>query len=283
MNLFKRICLSLSVIAVCAIASNGSKAATWISAEGFYSLYNMAARGDVQGLINSDLPIDGVNRDGDTGLCYSVRRRNATAFNAYLDAGADPNAECTKRVLGYAEFVKRTRTTIVAVPLISGTALAIGAGAAAIGATAIALAAGGGGGGGHKCKGFKGDDGKCYDKLKCVHGSQYRDTCVCEEGWEGELCDTPVTCPYDTTSCGTGYPETGNTCTSGDIIYKECAEDECEGYQDDECDVAHGWVEDSTCRSGEATKYKCKPATCGAGYQDSACDTTQGWHQVDTC
>ncbi len=279
MNLFKRICLSLSVIAVCAIASNGSKASTWISAEGFYSLYNMAARGDVQGLINSDLPIDGVNRDGDTGLCYSVRRRNATAFNAYLDAGADPNAECTKRVLGYAEFVKRTRTTIVAVPLISGTALAIGAGAAAIGATAIALAAGGGGGG-HKCKGFKGDDGKCYDKLDCVHGTQYRDTCQCEEGWTGELCDTPATCPYDTTGCGTGYHETGNTCKSGDIIYKECAEDECEGYQDDPCDASQGWHQVDTCPSGEAIKYKCEPDACtgydqtdpcGEGYEQDSC------------
>ena len=51
--------------------------------------------------------------------------------------------------------------------------------------------------------------------------------CVCNNGWTGDNCDTPTTCPYTTTSCTGGYHATGNTCQSGDTLYRECEPNDC--------------------------------------------------------
>ncbi len=70
-------------------------------------------------------------------------------------------------------------------------------------------------------------NGQVYQKLNCVHGSQVADSCSCENGWTEYLCDTPVDCKYKTTSCTGMYQETGNTCQSGDVVYKECEPIQC--------------------------------------------------------
>ena len=70
-------------------------------------------------------------------------------------------------------------------------------------------------------------NGQVYQKLNCVHGSQVTDSCSCENGWTEYLCDTPADCSYNTTSCTGMYQETGNTCQSGDVVYKECEPIQC--------------------------------------------------------
>lgn len=70
-------------------------------------------------------------------------------------------------------------------------------------------------------------NGQVYPKLNCIHGNQVANSCSCENGWIGNLCDTTATCTYQTTSCTGMYQETGNTCQSGDTLYKECEPIQC--------------------------------------------------------
>ena len=92
------------------------------------------------------------------------------------------------------------------------------------------------------------------------------------------MCDAPAMCPYDTTTCTTGYHETGATCQSGDVLYKECEADVCEGYNytnASECPA--GYTTGSSCLSGSTMKYMCdeliqcpyNTQSCGAGYTET--------------
>lgn len=122
-------------------------------------------------------------------------------------------------------------------------------------------------------------DGIAYQKLACANGSQNKDKCICNSGWGGKLCDARNTCEYNTTECKDGYVETGKTCTSGDLIYKECKEREVPaGYTTESC--REGYKQVDTFLSGTQTYYKCEADSC-VGYDYIVCPT--GYAQSDSC
>lgn len=206
--------LILIVCGICFVSHNVS-ATTWISAEGFYSMYRLAASGNVEALKKSDLPIDGVNRDEDTGLCYSARRRNAVAWNAYLDAGANPNPECAGRVPGYREFAAASRV-VTTTTIISTAPILYGVGAAALIGGGIALAAGGGGGGGGSHK--KNCDAYPYEI--CPTGYHKTDECTAD-GKTKYKCEINDCSAYPYTTCPDNT-HVVDTCMSGSTPKYKC-------------------------------------------------------------
>ena len=131
-------------------------------------------------------------------------------------------------------------------------------------------------------------DGVAYQKLACANGSQNKDKCICNSGWGGKLCDAQNTCDYNTTECTEGYVETGKTCTSGDLIYKECKEREVPaGYTTESC--RDGYTEKDSILSGTKKYYLCEETDCSAyslscreGY-DSQASCLSGTTQYYTC
>ena len=131
-------------------------------------------------------------------------------------------------------------------------------------------------------------DGVAYQKLACANGSQNKDKCICNSGWGGKLCDARNTCEYNTTECKDGYLETGKTCTSGDLIYKECKEREVPaGYTTESC--RDGYTEKDSILSGTKKYYLCEETDCSAyslscreGY-DSQASCLSGTTQYYTC
>lgn len=250
--MFKSKCVYISLVLYGIFcAPFNASATTWISAEGFYSMYRLAATGNVAALKASDLPIDGVNRDEDTGLCYAARRRNAIAWNAYLDAGANPNPECAGRVPGYREFAERSR--VITTTTISSTPILYGLGAAALIGGGIALAAGGGGGGG----GSGGDEKDCsaYPYDSCPTGYHEIDHCT-SGGVTKYKCEINDCSDYPYTGCGTGYHEVDH-CQEGDVTKYKCEPDACTDYPYTTCPENTHIT--GTCMSGDTPKYKCEP------------------------
>ncbi len=101
----------------------------------------------------------------------------------------------------------------------------------------------------------------------------------CKEGWTGPVCETPVSCPYSTTSCGEGYYETGNTCKSAAITYKECAPVDCaaQGYK---TSCEEGYEATQACLSGIVPYYSCNliVLNCNHGSQvGTECVCDEGW------
>lgn len=134
-------------------------------------MYNYASSGNVRALraaVQRGMNIDVTDRNGDTALCYAIKKNNRTAYNALRAAGANPRHGCTVDMprqqyesfmnsYGVAgvnetpraaynqfndgEFIISKKTWII-----GGLLLVAGAGAA--------LAFSGGGGGGGKSKGY---------------------------------------------------------------------------------------------------------------------------------
>ena len=126
-------------------------------------------------------------------------------------------------------------------------------------------------------------------EINTCEGYDYTAGDTCPNGWTmyssclsgttmKYMCDAPAMCPYDTTTCTTGYHETGATCQSGDVLYKECEADVCEGYNytnASECPA--GYTTGSSCLSGSTMKYMCdeliqcpyNTQSCGAGYTET--------------
>ncbi len=122
-------------------------------------------------------------------------------------------------------------------------------------------------------------NGNTYEKMNCVHGEQVGNACSCENGWSGNLCDTPTSCPYTTTSCTNGYHESGNTCMSGTNVYKECELNSCP-YTTTECSDAYTYT-GNTCQSGERVYKECKPIACGsnATWNETGCQCNHGYEK----
>lgn len=127
------------------------------------------------------------------------------------------------------------------------------------------------------------DDYHCYKTLNCVHGSQNKNECVCEDGWKGTLCDTPDTCAAGYTSaggCPEGYASSYKPCPRGGVDYYKC--DKCaDNYHKDAGDNA--CYKDKECVNGEQLKDSCvcydgwegdlceQEIDCGADYSDLSC------------
>ncbi len=127
------------------------------------------------------------------------------------------------------------------------------------------------------------------EAYNCSSDYMYTNSSQCPSGWElgsscksGDnprkyKCDQPKTCPYTTTSCTGGYQETGNTCRSGNTLYKECEQIQCganatwsesgcvcnEGYQN--------WTQGSGC--------SLTPIDCGSNayQQGTQCQCNEGY------
>ena len=129
------------------------------------------------------------------------------------------------------------------------------------------------------------------EAYNCSSDYMYTNSSQCPSGWElgsscksGDnprkyKCDQPKTCPYTTTSCTGGYQETGNTCRSGNTIYKECEQIQCGAnttWTESGCicnDGYQNWTEGVGC---ELTPIDCgvnatqqgTQCQCDSGYQN---------------
>ncbi len=66
------------------------------------------------------------------------------------------------------------------------------------------------------------------DASQCPSGYNAGDSCLSGTTMK-YACNEEIQCPYNTTECSGGYVETGNTCKSGEILYKECEQIQCDG------------------------------------------------------
>ena len=213
--------------------------------------------------------VDMQDGSGNTALCLAVANKDEKAYNVLIQYGANPQPYCLQSAIvasGSSGTFLGMGTTGW---LTTGAIVAAGAG--------VAAAAGGGGGGGGSSDSSSSNNPS--PSITCVNGSISSGQCQCDEGWIGDTCDTVQTCSYNTTSCSSGYEETGNTCKSGSITYKECkAKTVPSGYTITPC--GDGYMQIGTFLSGTQTYYKCQANTC-AGYQSSCGD---GYHATtDTC
>ncbi len=235
--------------------------------------------------------IDAVDADGNTALCSAIKDNNIDAYNLLKKAGANTEHKCVKKIPAkqYQAFTQKLATTskpwsFLGMGKWAWTAIGVGvAGGAA--------AAGMGGGG------ASGGDGSGDNPLShytphfnewLQQGFQYE---PCQDGyyatdsawdWAGVPGDSekvwmykcaPNYCSYTTTECTAGYVETGNTCKSGETLYKECIPNSCDGYDYMSfSSCPEGWTTGSSCLSGTTMKYKCdSPQPClGYEYTDSS-------------
>lgn len=179
--------------------------------------------------------IDIKNANGKSAYCLAKQNKDERALKLLGNYGADKNQDCkNKKIL---------------------TSKTMGYGALAVLATGGAVAIGSGGGG------SSGSDKNKQPVLNCIHGTQQENVCACNAGWEGATCETPKTCSYNTIACSEGYEETGNTCQSGDVIYKECKTKTVpEGYTKDRC--YDGYTQTDTFLSGDEIYYYCQANDC---------------------
>lgn len=127
-------------------------------------MYSLASQGQVRalrGAVQRGLNIDVMDRNGNTGLCHSIWKRNYTAYNAFQASGANPRHPCIQKIPTdrYDSFMSSWRVSDVKATsreaynyfnegefIFSDRALWLG-GLLLLGGAA-ALAFGGGGGGG---------------------------------------------------------------------------------------------------------------------------------------
>ena len=260
---------------------SSASAAESITAEKVY-MYAKTKNTTALKLLNEK--IDVVDSNGNTALCLSMLKQDKNAYDMLKEAGANPYADCVNKI-GMASGDEAATST----PASNGTFLGMGTvgwsitgAVVAGGAVAAAAGGGGGGGGGGSSSGSStSDNSESNEKptITCVNGSVSSNKCVCKDGWTDSTCATAKTCAYNTTSCNGGYEETGNTCKSGNTIYKECkAKTVPSGYTANKC--GNGYTQTGTFLSGTDTYYKCEANSC-SGYVTS-CGT--GYHTTsDTC
>ena len=111
----------------------------------------------------------------------------------------------------------------------------------------------------------------------CVHGTMNGNSCVCEDGWEGQYCQTAKTCSGYSENCAQGYHQTTDTCQSGEITMYKCEINVCLGYTTN-CGTGYHSTSD-TCQSGATTMYKCEINDCSS-YQISC---GEGYNSQESC
>ena len=197
--------------------------------------------------------IDTQDGSGNTALCLAVMDDDYQTYNLLRQYGANPQPYCLQSAMaasGSSTFLGMGTTGW----LVTGAIVAGGVG--------IAAAAGGGGGGGGSSDSSSSNGSTT--PITCVNGSISNGQCQCNDGWTGDTCNTAQTCSYNTTSCTSGYEETGNTCKSGNITYKECkAKTVPDGYTKNPC--GNGYTQIGTFLSGADTYYKCEVNACPMG------------------
>ncbi len=117
-------------------------------------------------------------------------------------------------------------------------------------------------------------NGIIYPKLNCENGNQVANTCSCNVGWTGDLCDTPATCTGYQSSCDTGYI-VSSTCQSGDNTLVQCV------FDDENYIIQGGIVYPKlACVNGSQTGNTC---SCTEGWDGELCDTpaTCNYHTTE--
>ncbi|MBR6356065.1 MAG: hypothetical protein IKR92_04335, partial [Alphaproteobacteria bacterium] len=108
---------------------------------------------------------------------------------------------------------------------------------------------------------------KCPDAAECTTCQSGEDILYkvkqCPEGWTGVDCSVPKECEGFTLECEEGYvfPQDGETCRYGDVIYKKCEPRVCRPeYKYLEC--PEGYDEKDTCQSGDTIYKECEEHLC---------------------
>lgn len=113
-----------------------------------------------------------------------------------------------------------------------------------------------------------------YQKLNCVNGDQVANTCSCNDGWVGDLCDSPAVCGENyRTECTGGWETTSNTCQSGDTLYYEC--------QQVQCSTNQIWSESGCVNCGNNAYADGNQCQCNPGYAAWVAET--GCIEISNC
>ena len=169
--------------------------------------------------------IDVVDSDGNTALCSAIKFNDVDAYNILKKAGANTEHKCVKKIPSeqYKTFLHKVGAANKSWSFLGmgkWAWAAIGAGVA--GGAGGAVAAGmGGGGGGSDTSMASCDDYQYTDSSQCPAGYTLGSSCGTTEEIRYK-CDRLISCPYENVECANGWVETGNTCQSGEILYKEC-------------------------------------------------------------
>ncbi len=246
--------------------------------------------------------IDITDKNGDTALCSAIKDGNIDAYNLLKNAGASVDHKCVKKIPTeqYEHFITKVATTNNSWSFLGlGKWAWVGIGAGVAGG-AVAAGMGGGGGSGGSSGGdssSSSNGGHTYTphfNEWLQEGYQYE---PCQNGyhqiaqvydWSGEpgnsekiymyKCETNH-CEYNTTECTDGYIETGETCQSGDVVYKKCIPQTCpSNYRVDCSEGFH--ATSNTCQNGEYTLVECEINSC-EGYDFLQC--SEGYTINDSC
>ena len=168
--------------------------------------------------------IDVVDSDGNTALCSAIKFNDVDAYNILKKAGANTEHKCVKKIPSeqYKTFLHKVGAANKSWSFLGmgkWAWAAIGAGVAG-GAVAAGMG-GGGGGGGSDTSMASCDDYQYTDSSQCPAGYTLGSSCGTTEEIRYK-CDRLISCPYENVECANGWVETGNTCQSGEILYKEC-------------------------------------------------------------
>ncbi len=285
----------------------------------FNEMYAAAARGDIRLLLEAvhrGMNINATNAHGDTGLCVAAKRRNATAYNAFRQAGANPNHPCTWEIPYYHSFVESDAVQAGAtwksadyVPPVysmeksSSRKWALGGLLVATGVgTALLLGGGGGGGGGDDAEtsGEGGEGGGETPGLSCEYGCAEYNTegqCIvcneppveiCEENPCAEGCFTDEVCAdgficTERNSCG------GCERCEESPVTDICAENPCADgcYENQICDKGYVCTERNSCggcTQCEQQQEECITNPCADGcYINITCGSNEICSRYNQC
>lgn len=130
-------------------------------------MYSLATQGNVKalrGAVQRGLNINITDRNGNTGLCHAIWKRDYTAYNAFQASGANPRHSCIQRIPTerYDSFMSSWKVSDVAATprdaykyfnegefFVNDSTYWIGGALLVGGIAAIALGGGGGGGSNH--------------------------------------------------------------------------------------------------------------------------------------
>lgn len=248
----------MPALIISTVVSPAAASSYRLAPRNFNEMYAVAARGDVRLLLEAvhrGMNINATNAYGDTGLCVAAKRRNATAYNAFRQAGANPDHPCTWKIPYYQAFIESDAVQAGAtwqsadyVPPVynmeksNSKKWALAGLLLAGGGIALLLNGGGGGGGG-------GDETAETPGLSCEFGCAEED-----ENGNCLVCNDPPVETCEENPCAEGC-YTNLTCTEG---YTCAEQNSCGGCERcEQIDVckenpcAEGCYTDLTCTAGQ--------------------------------
>ena len=87
----------LTIIAFCFSCVSPVLAAKKLSPADFNYMYGLAADGDLASLMaaaNRGLDLDATNKNGDSGVCIAIKKKDYKAYNTFIKAGAHEHPRC---------------------------------------------------------------------------------------------------------------------------------------------------------------------------------------------